>query len=421
MNSTKHRRVVITGLGVITPIGLTVDDFWQSMMEGRSGVAPITYFDAKDFDTKIAAEVKGFDPQNYMDRKSANRMDAFTQFGVAASDMALRDAGIGHNDLDATRVGVVFGSGIGGMWTYHRQTEVFFETGGPQRLSPFFVPMMIADIAAGTIAIRNGFKGPNYATTSACATSAHAIADAYMLIQRGSADVIVTGGTESVICPMGIGGFNAMRALSTRNDDPERASRPFDLNRDGFVVGEGAGALILEEYEHAVKRGARIHAEILGIGLTADAFHITAPAPGGEGAVRSMRLAIEEAGIPLQDIDYINAHGTSTTYNDKAETSAIKTLFGDHAYKLCISSTKSMIGHLLGAAGAVESIASILAIQKQMVPPTINYETPDPECDLYYVPNKPVERTVRYAISNAFGFGGHNSSILFGKVNAMQG
>jgi 3-oxoacyl-[acyl-carrier-protein] synthase II len=421
MKTIEYRRVVVTGLGAITPIGLTVDEFWQAMLQGKSGVAPITYFDARDYNTKIAAEVKGFDPQNFMDRKSANRMDQFTQFGVAATDMALKDAGISKNDLDPTRIGVVFGSGIGGMWTYHRQTDVFRETGGPQRLSPLFVPMMIADIAAGTIAIRNGFKGPNYATTSACATSAHAISDAYMLIQRGSADVIVTGGTESAICPMAVGGFNAMRAISTRNDEPERASRPFDLDRDGFVMGEGAGALIMEEYGHAMKRGARIYAEILGIGLTADAYHITAPAPGGEGAVRSMRLAIEEAVIPLDAIDYINAHGTSTLYNDKAETSAIKTLFGDHAYKLCVSSTKSMIGHLLGAAGAVESIAAILAIKYNIIPPTINYETPDPECDLDYVPNKPVAREVRYAISNAFGFGGHNSSILFGKLNDTQG
>ncbi len=407
-------------MGAITPIGLSVEEYWNSMMEGKSGVGPITYFDTSQYATKIAAEVKGFDPLNYIDKKSANRMDAFAQYAVASSDMALRDADITAESADPTRVGVVFGSGTGGMWTYHRQMEIFFESGGPRRLSPLFVPMMIADIAAGTIAIRNGFKGPNYATTSACATSAHAICDAYMLIERGNADIIVAGGTEAAICPMGVGGFNAMRALSTRNDEPAKASRPFDATRDGFVIGEGSGTLILEELGHARKRGARIYAEILGIGLTADAYHITAPAPGGEGASRSFRPATEEEGLSGEKVDYINAHGTSTPYNDKAETEALKSCFGEHAYKLSISSTKSMIGHLLGAAGAVESIAAILAIDRGIVPPTINYETPDPECDLNYVPNKPVSRDVRYAISNAFGFGGHNTSILFGKLNEHE-
>jgi 3-oxoacyl-[acyl-carrier-protein] synthase II len=417
MPDNQKRRVVVTGVGAITPIGLSVEEFWDSMMKGKSGIAPISYFDTSDYDTKIAAEVKNFDPHNFMDKKSARRMDVFTQFAVAATEMAFKDAQLDESTIDPTRAGVVYGSGIGGMWTYHHQSETFFKTGGPKYISPFFIPMMIPDIAAGTISIKYGLKGPNYATTSACATSAHSISDAYMLIQRGDADIIVTGGTEAAICPMGVGGFNAMRALSTRNDPPEKASCPFDAKRDGFVMGEGAGTLILEEYKHARKRNVRIYAEVLGIGLTADAYHLTAPAPGGEGAVRSMRLCMQEAQLDAEKVGYINAHGTSTQYNDKSETAAIKTVFGDHAYTILISSTKSMIGHLLGAAGAVESIATILAINNGIVPPTINYETPDPECDLNYVPNKPIQRNIHYAISNAFGFGGHNSSILFGRVN----
>jgi 3-oxoacyl-[acyl-carrier-protein] synthase II len=417
MPDNQKRRVVVTGVGAITPIGLSVEEFWDSMMKGKSGIAPISYFDTSDYDTKIAAEVKNFNPHNFMDRKSARRMDVFTQFAVAATEMAFKDAQLDESTIDPTRAGVVYGSGIGGMWTYHHQSETFFKTGGPKYISPFFIPMMIPDIAAGTISIKYGLKGPNYATTSACATSAHSISDAYMLIQRGDADIIVTGGTEAAICPMGVGGFNAMRALSTRNDPPEKASCPFDAKRDGFVMGEGAGTLILEEYKHARKRNVRIYAEVLGIGLTADAYHLTAPAPGGEGAVRSMRLCMQEAQLDAEKVGYINAHGTSTQYNDKSETAAIKTVFGDHAYTMLISSTKSMIGHLLGAAGAVESIATILAINNGIVPPTINYETPDPECDLNYVPNKPIQRNIHYAISNAFGFGGHNSSILFGRVN----
>jgi 3-oxoacyl-[acyl-carrier-protein] synthase II len=417
MPENQKRRVVVTGLGAITPICLSVEEFWDSMMKGRSGIASISYFDTSEYDTKIAAEVKNFDPHNFMDKKSARRMDFFTQFAVAATEMAYKDAQLEGSTIDPTRAGVVYGSGIGGMWTYHHQSETFFKTGGPKYISPFFVPMMIPDIAAGTISIKYGLKGPNYATTSACATSAHSISDAYMLIQRGDADIIVTGGSEAAICPMGVGGFNAMRALSTRNDPPEKASCPFDAKRDGFVMGEGAGTLILEEYEHARKRNVRIYAEVLGIGLTADAYHLTAPAPGGEGAVRSMRLCMQEAQLDIEGVGYINAHGTSTQYNDKSETAAIKTVFGDHAYSMLISSTKSMIGHLLGAAGAVESIATILTINNGIVPPTINYETPDPDCDLNYVPNKPMQKNIHYAISNAFGFGGHNSSILFGQVN----
>jgi 3-oxoacyl-[acyl-carrier-protein] synthase II len=403
-------------MGVISPVGLTIDEFWKNLLEGKSGVGYITKFDTTNFATKFAAEVKNFDPTNYMDRKLAQRMDIFTQFAMAATEMAIQDAGLNSDSkIDKERVAVVYASGIGGMWTYHTQHELFFKTGSPRHISPFTVPMMIIDIAAGYISIRYGFKGPNYATVSACASGANAITDAVMLIERGLADVVITGGTESAICPMGIGSFNAMRALSTRNDEPEKASRPFDAQRDGFVMGEGAGTLILESLEHALNRGAKIYAEVAGFGLTADAYHITAPAPCGEGAARSMALALKDAGLKPEDIDYINAHGTSTKENDKNETQAIKTVFGDHAYKLAVNSTKSMIGHLLGAAGAVEAIATILSITTGKIHPTINYEYPDPECDLFYVPNQAIEREVKAAISNSFGFGGHNVSIVFKK------
>lgn len=411
----RNKRVVVTGMGVVSPIGLNLQEFWNSLITGKSGVSFITRFDASAFDTKFAAEVKGFDPLNYFDRKTAQRLDLFTQFSLVSTDEAIKNSSLDINSLDLNRVGVVFGSGIGGMWTWHHQSEIGFKQGGFTRLSPFFVPMMISDIAAGHISMKYGFKGLNYATTSACATSAHAIAVGYIHIQRGDADVVIVGGSEASICPMGIGGFNAMKALSTRNDAPEKASRPFDKNRDGFVMGEGSATLILEDYEFAKKRGAPILAELVGIGLTADAYHITAPAPGGEGAVRSMRLCIEEAGIKPEDVDYINAHGTSTPYNDKNETEAIKTLFGEHAYKLVVSSTKSMTGHLLGAAGAIEAVATVMTVKNNIIPPTINYEEPDPDCDLNYAPNKAVERNVTYAISNAFGFGGHNASLLFKK------
>jgi len=404
-------------MGAVTPLGLSVPEFWSALLAGKSGVGKITRFDASQYDTKIAAELKGFNPLDYMDRKSAQRMDPFTQYAIAAADMAVKDAGLNLDKIDRDRVGVIFGSGIGGMQTYHQQQETVYRTGGPHRISPFFVPMMIADIAAGYIAMRYQFKGPNYATTSACATSAHAISDAMMLIQRGDIDLAVTGGSEAPICPMGVGGFNAMKALSTRNDEPEKASRPFDAKRDGFVMGEGGAIIVLEELNHALKRGARIYAELVGMGLTADAYHITQPAPGGEGAIRSMRLSIKDAGLRPEDIDYINAHGTSTPYNDKTETEAIKAVFGDHAYELHVSSTKSMTGHLLGAAGAIEAIATILAVANDEIPPTINYEFPDPECDLNYVPNKPIKKTVNAAISNAFGFGGHNASLLFKKFS----
>ena len=407
-------RVVITGVGAVTPIGNTSAEFWQGMMDGRSGTSPITRFDAAEFDTRFAAEVKNYDPLQHITRKEVQRMDLFAQFAMSAAVMAVENAGIDFEKTNRERVGVVFGSGIGGMWTYHHQQQNLYERGGkPDRISPFFVPMLISDIAAGHIAIRYGLKGPNYATVSACATSSHSIGDALMIIQRGMADVMLAGGSEAVICPMGIGGFNAMKALSTRNDDPSTASRPFDLGRDGFVMGEGGGILVLETLEHAMNRGATILAELSGIGFTDDAFHITQPAPGGEGAVRSMKIASQDAGLVPQDIDYINAHGTSTPFNDRSESAAIATVFGEHTKNISVSSTKSMTGHLLGAAGAVEAIATTLAIVNGMVPPTINQITSDPDCTLDYVPNAPKKREVRAALSNTFGFGGHNATLCF--------
>ncbi len=413
--NSKSRRVVVTGLGAVTPIGLTAEEFWKNALAGKSGAGIVTQFDVAQYDTKIACEVKRFDPLSYMDKKSVNRMDLFTQFAMAVAEMGVKDSCLNLEKEDRERIGVIFGSGIGGMWTWHKQMQTVHETGGPHRISPFFVPMMIADIAAGVISMRFGAKGPNYATTSACATSGHAIADAFMLIQRGDADIMFTGGSEAAITPMGIGGFNAMKALSTRNDEPERASRPFDAERDGFVMGEGAGILILEEMEHALKRGARVYGEVIGIGMTADAYHITQPAPGGEGAIRSMRLSLKDAGVQPHEVDYINAHGTSTPFNDKSETAAIKAVFADHARVLHVSSTKSMTGHMLGAAGAVEAIVCILATYRDQIPPTINYEFPDPDCDLNYVPNTMISKTVNVALSNTFGFGGHNVSLLFKK------
>jgi len=409
------KRVVVTGLGVVTPIGNTVGEFWQAMMDGKSGAAPITYFDVSKYDTKFACEIKNFDPLKYLDRKTVQRMDLFAQFAMAAAAQAIEDARIDLEKIDRDRVGVVVGSGIGGMWTYQKQQENLFNDRGPDHISPFFIPMMISDIAAGNISIRYKLKGPNYATTSACATSGHAIADAAMLIQRGDADVMITGGAEAAVCPMGIGGFNSMKALSTNNDDCLHASRPFDAKRDGFVMGEGGGILVLESYEHAAKRGAKIIAELSGFGLTADAYHLTQPAPGGEGAMRAMKLCMKDAGLNPEDIDYINAHGTSTPPGDKGETEAIKNVFCEHAKELLVSSTKSMTGHLLGAAGAVEAIATILALINDTAPPTINYEFPDPDCDLNYVPNKPIKKTINAAMSNVFGFGGHNACLLFTK------
>ncbi|NOY05256.1 MAG: beta-ketoacyl-ACP synthase II [Chlorobi bacterium] len=411
----ERRRVVVTGMGALSPVGLTARETWENLLAGANGIVPISSFDTTEYKTKIAGEIKGFDPTNYMDAKAARRMDLFTQYAMAAGRMAVEDAGVDFSAVDQDRVGVIVGSGIGGMWTYHTQQETLFKEGSPRRISPFFIPMLIADIAAGRLSMEYGLKGPNYATTSACATSAHAIGDAFMLIQRGNADMMLCGGAEAVICPMGVGGFNAMRALSTRNDEPDKASRPFDAKRDGFVMGEGGAILILEELHHALDRGAKIHAEVGGIGFTADAYHITEPAPGGEGAVRSMRLAIEDAGLTPDDVDYINAHGTSTYYNDKNETAAIKTVFGERAYKIPVSSTKSMIGHLLGAAGAMESMVTVASIEEGKVHPTRNYENKDPECDLWYVPGSAIDADINVALTNAFGFGGHNVTLLFKK------
>jgi len=411
----EKRRVVVTGMGVITPIGLTLEEYWNNLLAGTSGAGAITAFDASGYDTKFACEVKGFDPLKFMDRKLAQRCDPFTQYALAAAEMAIKDAGLNWEQEDRERIGVVVGSGIGGMWTYHKQQETIWQTSGPHRISPFFIPMMIPDIAPGRISMRHGLKGPNYSTTSACATSSHAIGDSFMLIQRGDADIMLGGGAEAAITPMGIGGFNAMRALSTRNDAPQKASRPFDKQRDGFVMGEGSGILVLEELNHAKSRSARIYAELGGIGFTADAHHITEPAPGGEGAVRSMRIALRDAGLKPEDVQYVNTHGTSTPVGDKCETAAIKTVFGEHAKKLAVNSTKSMIGHLLGAAGAVEAVATTMSVLHNKVHPTINQEEADPECDLNYIPNSGKDWNVNAAISNTFGFGGHNASLLIKK------
>lgn len=414
----KKRRVVVTGLGVVTSIGIGVEDFWAGLLEGKNGAGLITRFDTTNFDTKFAFEVKNFNPDNYIDRKAAKRMDLFTHYAMATAEMAIKDSQINLEQINKEKFGVIYGSGIGGMTTLEQQHWVYFESKSPRRLSPFFVTMMISDMAAGQISIHYGLKGPNYATTSACATSSHAIADAFMLIQRGSADLMICGGSEASITEMAIGGFNAMRALSTWNDRFLEACRPFDKDRSGFVMGEGAGTLILEEYEHAVNRGAKIYAEFGGIGLTGDGFHITAPAPNGEGAYRSMVAAMNDCGVTPEEVDHINAHGTSTPYNDVNETKAIKSAFGDHAYKLIINSTKSMTGHLLGAAGGVEAVATVLSLVNNKIPPTINLTNPDPECDLNYCAIKSTEKEIKCAISNTFGFGGHNASLLFKKFEA---
>ncbi|MBO2520274.1 MAG: beta-ketoacyl-[acyl-carrier-protein] synthase II [Firmicutes bacterium] len=405
------RRVVVTGMGAVTPLGLGVDAFWEGLVQGRSGVGPITQFDASAFSTRIAAEVKDFDPTDFMDKKDARRMDRFAQFAVAGARMALEDAGISDN-VDWERVGVLIGSGIGGIHTFEEQCRNLFEK-GPDRVSPFFVPMMIPDMAAGQVSILLGAKGHNACTVTACASGSHSIGDAFKVIQRGQADVMITGGTEAAVSALSMAGFCAARTLSTRNDEPERASRPFDKDRDGFVLGEGAGILILEELEHAKARGAKIYAEIIGYASTGDAYHITAPAPEGDGARRAMLAALEDAGVEPGDVDYINAHGTSTEYNDKFETMAIKAVFKEAAYRIPVSSTKSMTGHLLGAAGGVEAIATCKALAEQVIPPTINYETPDPECDLDYVPNQARPAQLEIAISNSFGFGGHNAVLVF--------
>jgi 3-oxoacyl-[acyl-carrier-protein] synthase II len=411
---SSKRRVVVTGIGAVTPLGIGLEEFWKNLIAGKSGAGPITSFDVSKYDTRFACSVKDFTATNFLDRKTAQRMDPFAQYAVISADQAVADSKLPLKEMDPDRVGVVYGSGIGGMATYDVQFKNYMQ-GGPRRISPFFIPMLIPDIACGYISMKHGLKGPNYATVSACATASHAIGDAFRIIQYGDADVMVCGGSEAPITPMGLGGFNSMKALSTRNDDPEKASRPFDEQRDGFVMGEGAGALVLEELDHARKRGAAIYAEMIGIGFTADAFHITAPPEDGEGAVRSMVRAIRDGGITAEEVDYVNVHGTSTPLGDVAETIAIKTVFGEHARRVNISSTKSMTGHLLGAAGAVEAIAAIMACRTDTIPPTINYQFPDPKCDLNYTPNVAVLRPVHYAISNTFGFGGHNATLLVRK------
>jgi 3-oxoacyl-[acyl-carrier-protein] synthase II len=405
------RRVVVTGMGAVTPVGNDVATMWRSLLEGKSGAGLITHFDATNFEVRFACEVKDFDVSQYMDRKEAKRSDQFTQYAVAAATQAMRDAGFDDGTgYDPDNTGVIIGSGIGGLKIFEEQHDVY-RTRGPTKISPFFIPMFISDIAAGIVSMQFNAKGPNYATVSACATSAHAIGDAFRTIQYGDADVMITGGAEATVTPMAVGGFANMKALSARNDSPETASRPFDLTRDGFVMGEGGAVLILEELEHAKRRGAKIYSEIVGYGATGDAYHLTAPAPNGEGAQRAMRRAMKDAGLSTSDIQYINAHGTSTPANDMNETAAIKAVFGEDAYGLNVSSTKSATGHMLGAAGAVEAVICTLAINDSQIPPTINYETPDPDCDLNYTPNKPAERQVDAALSNSFGFGGHNTTL----------
>ena len=408
------KRVVITGLGTINPIGNNISEFWDSLSNGVSGAAPITRFDASKFRTQFACEVKDYVPTDHFDRKEVRKLDRFSQFAIIAADEAVVDGGITSDNVDPKRVGVIWGAGIGGLETFFEEDKNFVEGDGTPRYNPFFIPKMIANIAAGHIAIKHGFKGPNYTTVSACASSSHAIYDALNTIRLGKADIIVAGGSEAAITPSGVGGFNAMKAISTRNDDPKTASRPFDADRDGFVMAEGAGALILEEYEHAVKRGAKIYAELAGGAINDDAYHMTAPDPTGEGAFDVMVLALEDACVKAEDVDYINVHGTSTGLGDVAEPKAVLKAFGDHAYDLNISSTKSMTGHLLGAAGAVEAIASVLAMKNSLVPPTINNFTPDPEVDpkLNFTFNKAQEREIKVAISNTFGFGGHNACIV---------
>ncbi|MFZ5553947.1 MAG: beta-ketoacyl-ACP synthase II [Bacteroidota bacterium] len=411
------KRVVVTGLGALTPIGNSVDEYWNSLINGKSGAAPITRFDASKFKTRFACEVKGFNPEDHFDRKEGRKLDQFSQFALVAVAQAMKDSGIDVQNIDVDRAGVIWGSGIGGLKTFQEECREFYKGDGTPRFNPFFIPKMIADIASGHISIQYGFRGPNFTTVSACASSTNALIDAFNYIRLGKADIIISGGSEATVHETGVGGFNALQALSTRNDSPETASRPFDKDRDGFVLGEGSGALILEELGHALKRGAKIYAEVVGGGLSADAHHMTAPHPEGLGAKNVMKTALSDAGMNPGDIDYINVHGTSTPLGDVAELKGIKEVFGDHAFQLNISSTKSMTGHLLGAAGAIEAIATILAVKNDLVPPTINHFTDDPEID----PNfrltfgKPEKRTVNAALSNTFGFGGHNASIIVKK------
>lgn len=411
------KRVVITGLGALTPLGNDLESYWNALTNGVSGAAPITLFDASKFKTRFACEVKGFDPEKYLERKEARKLDRFAQFAMATTSEAIADAGISKDNVNVDRVGVIWGSGIGGLKTFQDEAQGFFAGDGTPRFNPFFIPKMISDIASGHISIKYGFRGPNFTTVSACASSTNALIDAFNYIRLGKADIIVSGGSEATVYETGVGGFNALQALSTRNDSPETASRPFDKERDGFVLGEGSAALVLEELEHALKRGAKIYAEIVGGGASADAYHMTAPHPEGLGARNVMRAALEDAGMQPSDIDYINVHGTSTPLGDVAELKAITECFGEHAYKLNISSTKSMTGHLLGAAGAVEAIACIMAVKHDLVPPTINHTTDDPEIDpkLNLTFNKAQKRTVNAALSNTFGFGGHNASVIVKK------
>src|SRR5437016_2581235 len=412
-----NRRVVVTGLGLVTPVGNSVEATWEALIEGKSVADYIRKFDTEKFPVRFACEVKGFDPLNYVEKKEARKMGAFIHYAVAASQEAVNDSGLKITDEIAENVGTYISSGIGDFWAIEREHEKLLKD-GPGRVSPFFIPSAIVNLASGQVSIRHNAKGPNSATATACSAGAHAIGDSFKIIQRGDADAMICGGAESAITPMSVAGFAALRALSTRNDDPVHASRPFDLNRDGFVIGEGAGIMILEELEFARRRGARIYAELVGYGMSGDAFHITMPDDSGSGAVRVMQKTLKDAKIEPEKVDYINAHGTSTPYNDKFETMAIKKTFGEHAYKIAISSTKSMTGHLLGAAGGVEGVFSVLSIHRNVLLPTINYETPDPECDLDYVPNQAREAKIKYALSNSFGFGGTNAALLFKKYEA---
>jgi 3-oxoacyl-[acyl-carrier-protein] synthase II len=409
------RRVVITGIGVVSPLGCGNAKNWDALVNGRSGIGPITRFDASAMPVRIAGEVKDFNPEDFIDKKEIKKMDLFIQYALGAAQFAMEDSGLTVTEENAERVGVLVGAGLGGLPTIEKYHSAFLE-GGYKKISPFFIPMLIINLAPGHISIKYGAKGPNISSVSACATATHSIGDAYHIIKRGDADAMIAGGTESTVTPLGIGGFAVMKALSDRNDSPQAASRPFEKNRDGFIMGEGAGIVILEEYEAARKRGARIYAEVAGYGLTGDAYHLTAPAPGGEGAARCMKMALANAGVNPEQVGYINAHGTSTPMNDLYETMAIKTVFGNHAAQVMISSTKSMTGHLLGAAGGIEAVFTCMAMEKGVIPPTINYDEPDPECDLDYTPNTAREAGIEYAMSNNFGFGGTNASLLFKKV-----
>jgi len=409
----------VTGQGLVCPLGNTVEEFWKRLIAGESGIGPLTRFDAAAYDTRIAGEVRGFKPEDFMDRKDIRRTDLFVQYAVAASRQALNQASV-REAVDPDRFGVIVGSGIGGISTFEDQHRTLLEK-GPNRVSPFFIPMMISDMASGQVSILFGAKGPNYCTVSACSSGAHAVGEAFRIIQNSEADVMIAGGAEAPVTPVSFAGFCSMKAMSTRNDDPTRASRPFDSQRDGFVMGEGAGILILEELEHAKRRGAAILAEVVGYGATGDAHHMTAPAPEGEGAARAMRAAISDSGLPLREFGYVNAHGTSTQLNDKFETQAIKSVFGEHAHHVAVSSTKSMTGHLLGAAGGLETIICVLALERQVLPPTINYEHPDPDCDLDYVPNTARSVEVRAALSNSLGFGGHNVTLALSRSVAPEG